>query len=76
MDRDKVRKDPLAILWVHTHRKALTEIAAKCGVSSQFCGYVLYGQRRSADGRIERLLRQAGAPVGAPVFIEEEEAQP
>jgi hypothetical protein len=43
--RTLTKKDPLAILWVHTHR------------------YVLYGQRRSADGKVERLLRERGAPV-------------
>jgi hypothetical protein len=58
-----VKKDPQAILWVHTHRSVLTIIAARCGVSAQFVGYVLYGQRRSRDGMIERLLREAGAPL-------------
>jgi hypothetical protein len=58
-----VKKDPAAILWVHTHRNALTEIAAKCDCSPQFVSYCLYGLRHSRDGKVERLLRERGAPL-------------
>ncbi len=66
-DRTKVRKDPLAILWVSSHRNSLTEVAGKCHCTPQFVGYVLYGQRKSKDGRVERLLKELGAPVHAKV---------
>lgn len=59
----KPKKNPQAILWIAQHRNALTEIAKQCQVTTQFVSYVLHGQRRSGDGRVERLLRQWGAPV-------------
>jgi hypothetical protein len=57
------RKDPLAILWVSAHRNALKQIADQFKVTPQFVHYCLYGRRKSADGRIERALRELGAPV-------------
>ena len=57
------RKNPMAILWASSHRNVLTEIAREVNCTPQFVHYVLYGQRRSKDGRIERLLRARGAPV-------------
>jgi len=63
VDRTKIRKDPRAILWVAANRSALTAIAEQCKCTPQFVGYVLYSQRRSKDGKIERLLRELGAPV-------------
>lgn len=60
---EKPRKNPMAILWASAHRNTLTEVAKQCGVTPQFCHYVLYGMRRSKDGKVERLLRELGAPV-------------
>jgi hypothetical protein len=57
------RKDPMAILWVAANRSALTEVAKQCGCSVQFVSYVLYGRKRSGDGKVERLLRELGAPI-------------
>lgn len=62
-DRKPVRKDPMAILWAAANRNALTEIAGACDCTPQFVHYVLYAQRRSKDGRVERMLRDMGAPV-------------
>lgn len=61
--RDETRRSPEAILWIADHRNALTEIARSCGCTTQFVSLVLYGRRRSADGKIERLLKGMGAPV-------------
>jgi hypothetical protein len=58
-----MKKDPKAILWVAANRNALSNIAEQCGCTPQFVGYVLYQQRRSRDGKVERLLRELGAPV-------------
>ena len=57
------RKDPMAVLWVSSHRSILASIARQYKVTPQFVHYVLYGRRKSADGRIERALRESGAPV-------------
>lgn len=62
-DRDKPRKDPLAVLWASDHRNALTEVARDHKVTPQFCCMVLHGRRKSRDGRIERALRAMGAPI-------------
>lgn len=66
-EKPKPRKDPMAILWVSSHRNALAEVAKACGVTPQFCHYVLYGLRHSKDGKVERMLREMGAPVRARV---------
>lgn len=50
-------------LWVSRNRRKLTEIAQGARVSPQFVHQVFRGRRRSTGGRIERLLREAGAPV-------------
>jgi hypothetical protein len=57
------RKDPMAVLWVNSHRNVLTEVAKQCHCTPQFAHFVLYGMRKSKDGRVERLLREAGAPI-------------
>ncbi len=62
-ERAAPRKDPLAILWAASHRNVLTKIADQMGVSPQFVSMCLHGRRRSKDGRIERKLRELGAPV-------------
>ena len=61
--RTKITKDPNAILWVAANRNALTAVAERCNCTPQFVGYCLYGQRKSKDGKVERLLRELGAPV-------------
>lgn len=65
MDRNNKRKDPMTILWVHGHRGIIASVARDCKVTPQFVGYCLYGTRKSKDGRIERLLKEAGAPIKA-----------
>ena len=62
-DRDETRKDPAAILWTAANRNAMTEIAKQCDVTAQFVSLVLYGRRKSKDGKVERLLRAKGAPI-------------
>lgn len=62
-DQKSKRKDPMAVLWAASNRNVLTEVARKFGVSPQFCHYVLYGKRRSEGLRIERALRELGAPI-------------
>lgn len=57
------RKDPMAVLWASNHRNSLTEIARQFGVTPQFCHMILYSKRRSKDGRIERALKELGAPI-------------
>ena len=61
--RSPPRKDPMAVLWASSHRNVLTEIAKQFDVSPQFCHMILYAKRRSKDGRIERALKELGAPV-------------
>ncbi len=62
-ERASPRKDPLAILWAANNRNALTEIANRMGTSPQFVSMVLHRRRKSKDGRVERALREMGAPV-------------
>ena len=51
------------LAWIADHRGKCSEIAEQTGFSANFVSLVLYGQKRSKDGKIERLLRKAGAPV-------------
>jgi hypothetical protein len=60
---DKPRKDPMCILWASEHRNVLTEIADQCDVTPQFVHMVLYRYRKSRDGKVERALRERGAPL-------------
>lgn len=62
-ERTVPRKNPLAILWAAAHRNALTEIADRMGTSPQFVSMVLHGKRKSKDRRVERALREMGAPI-------------
>ncbi len=52
-----------AVVWVSENRGKLSEIAKTAKVTPQFAHQVLRGIRRSKDGNVERLLREAGAPV-------------
>ncbi len=58
------------LVWVNRNRGMLTAIADKSGKSVQFVHLVTRGERSSRDGVVERLLREAGAPMP------EREAQP
>jgi hypothetical protein len=60
---EKLRKNPAAVLWASAHRNLMSEIARSCGCTPQFVHYILYGERRSRDGKVERMLREEGAPV-------------
>ena len=62
-DRNSVRKDPMIILWVAENRGVIAEVARQCNCTPQFVGYCLYGMRKSGDGKVERLLREAGAKL-------------
>jgi len=57
------RKDPMIVLWASAHRNVLSELARQFNVTPQFCHMVLYAHRKSRDGRIERALRELGAPI-------------
>lgn len=58
-------KDMAASMWVLRNRGQLSAIAARIRppVSPQFVHLVLRGKRRSRGGKVERMLREAGAPV-------------
>lgn len=62
-ERAVPRKDPLAVLWSANNRNCLTEIATRMGVSPQFVSMVLHKRRKSRDGRVERALKEMGAPL-------------
>jgi hypothetical protein len=59
----KIKKDPMAVLWLNTHRNVLSEVARALKVSPQFVSMVLYGRRKSEDLRVERALKEKGAPI-------------
>jgi hypothetical protein len=61
----KVSHQDRAAQWVSRNRGKLSEIAGQVNpkVSPQFVHLVLRGKRKSGDGRVEKLLRRAGAPV-------------
>lgn len=63
VDRTSPRKDPLAILWAANNRNSLTEIAVRLHVTPQFVSMCLHKRRKSKDGRVERALREMGAPL-------------
>jgi hypothetical protein len=56
------------VLWVSGNRGVTSEIARSLTqkgtkVTPQFVHQVLYGQRKSTNGVVERALRAAGAPL-------------
>ena len=62
------------LVWVSRNRGKLTEIAEKAKCSPQFVHMVMRGERSSSDGRVERLLREYGAPMVEPEREPEPEA--
>lgn len=58
-----------AKLWVMRHHGAMAAVARGVrttdgkGICAQFVAMVLYGERRSATGEIEDILRGMGAPL-------------
>ena len=57
-------KDAL-LIWLAQNRGILTKVSlqVKPPVSPQFVSQVYRGIRKSKDGKIERLLKQYGAPL-------------
>jgi hypothetical protein len=51
------------LVWVQYNRGTLTKIAREAQVSPQFVHLVMRGARSSTAGRIEKLLRERGAPL-------------
>lgn len=53
------------VVWVSNNRNKITELARSMRprVSPQFVHMVLYGHRKSRDGKVERKLRAMGAPL-------------
>lgn len=49
--------------WVALNHGVCAKIAQQADCTSSFVNLVLYGQKRSKDGKVERLLRKAGAPI-------------
>ena len=49
-------------MWVSQNRGILTSIADRLNVTPQMVHMVLRGLRKSEGGKIERMLREAGAP--------------
>jgi hypothetical protein len=58
-------KDMAASIWSLRNRGQISKIAARIRppVSPQFVHLVLHGKRKSRGGKVERMLREAGAPV-------------
>ena len=56
------RKEAIA-LWMAANWGALTRIAGRLKVTPQFVHQVLRGQRKSRNGRVERQLKDLGAPI-------------
>ena len=50
------------VVWVSQNRGILTSIADRLNVTPQMVHMVLRGLRKSEGGKIERMLREAGAP--------------
>jgi hypothetical protein len=51
------------ILWLRAHRGILSLVGRKTGYTPQFVRLVFWGERRSKDGRIERMLRRHEASM-------------
>lgn len=57
-------KRNLAVLeWIANNRGAIARIAQQTRRSNASVSMILHGKRKSEDGRVERLLREAGAPI-------------
>jgi hypothetical protein len=50
------------IVWVYENPGLLTRIAREMSCTQPFVSRVLYGDKRSRDGRIEEKLAELGAP--------------
>lgn len=50
------------VVWVSQNRGILTSIADRANVTPQMVHMVLRGLRKSEGGKIERMLKEAGAP--------------
>ncbi len=66
--RNLTERDKRAATWVTNNRGQMSKIGREVRppVTAQFVHQVLRGRRRSEDGRVERALRAAGAPVERP----------
>lgn len=51
------------MVWVGSNRGICREIAKATKKTPQFINLVLYGKKHSSDGRIEQMLKNAGAPI-------------
>ena len=49
--------------WIASNRGRMSELAQKAGCSPQFVYLVTRGKRKSKGGKVERMMRQAGAPI-------------
>lgn len=59
---DETLRRAAAAKWVSEHRGLCTQIAQRLGVTPQFVHQVLRGVRASHDGKVETMLKRAGAP--------------
>jgi len=63
-NRGRVKKPDTTevVVWVSQNRGILTSIADRANVTPQMVHMVLRGLRKSEGGKIERMLKEAGAP--------------
>ena len=54
---------PELLAWISRNRGLMTQIADKAKVTPQFVHQVIHKRRNSKTGKVERLLREAGAPI-------------
>jgi uncharacterized protein YbjT (DUF2867 family) len=50
-------------LWIYRNRGTVAAVAKAAGVTPQFVSMVLRGHRKSEHGKVERKLRESGAPI-------------
>lgn len=62
--RGRVKKPDTTevVVWVSQNRGILTSIADRANVTPQMVHMVLRGLRKSVGGKVERMLKEAGAP--------------
>ena len=51
------------LMWQAANRGTMTKIAERAKVTPQFVYLVIRGRRKSKGGKVERLLKEAGAPI-------------
>lgn len=65
--KKSVKRDKAKSEWAKANRGLLTKIAkaVKPPVTPVMVHYVLHGDKSTKDGRVEKALKKAGAPIKA-----------